>query len=595
MHNGEGVHPMGETQGHLQVPDYVLLVGYFVLMLAIGVYFYRHMRGLKDYFTGRNTIPWWLSGVSFYMTSFSVAAFVFYPSLCYRYGWVGITLLWVAVPATVFSATLFAKKWRRARIDSPVEYLETRYSAALRQVFAWQGVPVKIIDDGIKLFATGKFIAICSGLPMSHSILGAGGVMLLYTFMGGVWAVSVTDFIQFVVLTAGLLVILPLSVAKAGGLAAILNDSPQGFFRLTSPEFGWSYVIPLILLYSLAWSSINWSLIQRYYCVPKEKDALKVGWLVVALYVIGPPLMFFPAIAARQFIPNLSDAGDVYPTLCAQLLPAGMLGLAIAAMCAATMSTLSGDYNVCASVLTNDVYRRLVRPNASQRELVLAGRLMTLLIGVIGLATAFLMARGKAEDLFRIMVTLFSVATAPVAIPMLLGLVSKRATNRGAILGFICGIVVGLGLFFLSRWKQEAAFLGIVWRPQAGELVIGGFAMKMEIVLFISTALVTLLVMVLVSWLETMSIEAHSRVDAFLRRLNTPIGDLEEDRAKTTETGYVLSPFRVVGISVLVIGLLMLAIVPWTYGTPALPMDLALSGVLVGVGVVLARQWRRKE
>ena len=83
-------------------PDWIMVAGYFVIMLGIGAWFYSRMRGVKDYFSGGNRIPWWLSGVSFYMSSFSVAAFVFYPSLCYRHGWVGVTLLWVAVPATLF-------------------------------------------------------------------------------------------------------------------------------------------------------------------------------------------------------------------------------------------------------------------------------------------------------------------------------------------------------------------------------------------------------------------------------------------------------------------------------------------------------------
>jgi len=72
------------TQGTLQLPDYFMIGGYFILMLAIGAYFYRYMRRMKDYFSGSNTVPWWLSGISFYMTSFSVSAFVFYPSICYR-------------------------------------------------------------------------------------------------------------------------------------------------------------------------------------------------------------------------------------------------------------------------------------------------------------------------------------------------------------------------------------------------------------------------------------------------------------------------------------------------------------------------------
>ncbi len=583
---------MSGAQGHLQFPDFAMLAGYFVLMLGIGLYFYRHMRVMKDYFTGRNAIPWWLSGVSFYMTSFSVAAFVFYPSLCYRYGWVGVTLLWVAVPATLFSVTFFAKRWRRARIDSPVEYIETRYSALLRQLFAWQGVPVKIVDDGIKLYATGKFIAICSGLPIGESILGAGGIMLVYTFLGGVWAVSVTDFIQFVVLTAGILVILPLSVMKAGGLHAVIAQSPEGFFRPTNDEFGWSYVIPVIALYALAWSSINWSLIQRYYCVPKERDAMKVGWLVIALYIVGPPLMFFPAIAGRQFIPALADAGDIYPTLCAQLLPAGMLGLAIAAMFAATMSTLSGDYNVCASVLTNDVYKRLIRPRATERELVFVGRAMTLLIGVIGLAAAFVMARGKAENLFRIMVTLFGVATAPVAIPMLLGLVSKRVTNGGAIAGFLCGVSVGLVLFFLSRGMFAFTASGIEWNPEKDELLFRGFAVKTEILLFASTSVVTLAAMALASVLSPFDAAARARVEAFFNRLATPIGGLDEDADKSSGHAAMMSPFRIVGICIAAIGLMMIAVLPWAAGTTALALDAILGVGLACAGALLARQAR---
>ncbi|HPU98427.1 MAG TPA: sodium transporter, partial [Candidatus Hydrogenedentes bacterium] len=387
--------------------DWLMVGGYFLIMAAIGVFFYGKMRQMKDYFSGGNAIPWWLSGVSFYMSSFSVAAFVFYPSLCYRFGFVGVTLLWVAIPATLFSALLFATRWRRARINSPVEYLESRYSPLLRQIFAWQGIPVRIIDDGMKLLATATFISLCAGIPPAQSVLWTGGIILLTTFLGGLWAVAVTDFIQFVVLTAAVLLLLPLSIAKAGGIGTLVSALPEGFFQLTTPEYGWGYVLSLVLMYALAWSSINWSLIQRYYCVPRERDALKVGGLVVLLYVIGPPLMFFPAMAARQFLPNLDDAGHVYPLLCTVLLPPGIMGLAVAAMFAATMSTLSSDYNVCASVLTNDVYRRLFRPRASERELVVVGRALTILVGLSALGVGWALSSGKAENLFRVMVSLF--------------------------------------------------------------------------------------------------------------------------------------------------------------------------------------------
>ena len=166
--------------GQLQQADFAVLVGYFVLMLAIGVYFFRRMHRMKDYFSGGNQIPWWLSGVSFYMSSFSVATFVQYAALAYLYGQVAVTLYWVTVPATLVSVMFFSKLWRRARIDSPVEYLETRYSSTVRQLFAWQGIVVRIIDSALKLVAIGIFVHKTVGLDMQTSMFGAGAIMLAY-------------------------------------------------------------------------------------------------------------------------------------------------------------------------------------------------------------------------------------------------------------------------------------------------------------------------------------------------------------------------------------------------------------------------------
>jgi Na+/proline symporter len=268
-----------------------------------------------------------------------------------------------------------------------------------------------------------------------------------------------------------------------------------------------------------------------------------------------------------------------------------MLGLAIAAMFAATMSCLGGDYNACASVLTNDIYKRLLRPNASQREFVYAGRFMTLLIGAFGISTAFFLARAsKAEGLFRMMVTLFDVATAPVAIPMLLGLISKRVTNRGAIAGFVLGTITGLVLFFLSRYKHEVAFVGFAWHPDTEDVVLAGFAMKAEMALFLSSAFVTLVAVFLFG--GRADAEQLARIDAFAAKLDTPIGQLPEDVAAAKDKGAIMSPFRVVGVSLAVIACVMLAVVPWVDGTLAKGLDVGIGLLLVALGLTMA--WRSR-
>ena len=545
----------------LSLPDWILIVFYFALMLGVSLYSYRYIQQLKDYFKGGNRIPWWLSGVSFWMTSFSVAAFVFYPSLCYKYGWVGITLLWVAVPATIYSAYIFGWRWRRLRVNSPVEFIEERYNGTLRQIFVWQGVPVKIVDDSLKLFATGKFVSIITNIPVTYSIALVGSIIMFCTFLGGLWAVTITDFIQFIVLGAGLLVILPLSIYHAGGITKIFENTPEGFFRLTNDEFPWSYVIPLIILYAFSWSSINWSLIQRYYCVRDEKEVQKVGLTVILLYIIGPPLMFFPAFAGKLIVPELNDAGDIYPILCSKLLPAGMLGLLISAMFSATMSTLSSDFNVCASVITQDVYKRLLRPNAPEKELVWIGRISTLLVGILALGIAILLSRGKAENMFRVMVTLFGVATGPVAVPMMLGMVSRRYAGRSAIIGFCMGTLLGLFLLYIQLGVSSFALpIGITWIADKKEWLLWGLTVKMEIFMFLATTIITYLFMEFVTLLSPVSITERNKIGKFFEKIENPIGNLDEDK-EILQGKVHFSPYNIVGTCGILISIALFLVI----------------------------------
>ena len=139
---------------------------------------------MKDYFTGSNKIPWWLSGVSYYMSCFSVYAFIAYAALAWEYGFLGVTAFWILAPAILVGVIFFAKKWRRARIDSPTEYLETRYSPLVRQLFAWQNIPVHIIDDAFKLVCIGVFISEGLGVNLKYAMLCSGLIILVYTFAG---------------------------------------------------------------------------------------------------------------------------------------------------------------------------------------------------------------------------------------------------------------------------------------------------------------------------------------------------------------------------------------------------------------------------
>jgi len=406
------------TEG-LHTADYLIVAGYFLLLTLIGLYFWRKMKHVRDFFTGGNAIPWWLAGVSFYLTGFSAFTFVAYSEMAYRFGFVSVTLAWSSAAAMVIGTIFLAGRWRRAGLISPVEFLEERYSGPIRQVIAWLGIPLKVVDDGLKIYATGVFVSVGLGFDLKMSIIISGVVMLAYTFMGGLWAVVVTDFVQFIILTLGVIVLFPIVFSQFDSFGAFLASTPPGFNAAVSEPFSIVYVFAFYLLITLSYNG-NWAFAQKFYSTRDERDARKAGMLAVALKIIGPPLFILPAMAARTLLPELMTPPNspqyTYAALSLKFLPVGLMGLMVAAMFSATMSTLSGDYNVMASVITEDIYRRLFDKNATQKRLVIVGRAATLLIGIATVLIGISLIASAKKGLFEVMVTVFGLFVGPMLV-----------------------------------------------------------------------------------------------------------------------------------------------------------------------------------
>jgi len=439
----------------LAAADFAVVVSFFVVMIAVGVFFGRKQKSVSQFFGGGKQVPWWLSGISFYMCSFSALAFVMYSALAYKYGWLPVTISWLSVPAVLLGCTLFAARWRRAAETSPLEYIETRYGNGMRQGLMWLGLPMRILDDSFKLLAIGTVVGAGMGFPLQGAIIGSGLIILSYTFMGGLWAALVADFIQFFVLLLPIVFLPFLCFAKVGGVGAFLDKVPPGFFMWTADKYTWMYMLVffLILFSNL---TTSWSMVQRYYSTRSEKDARKVGYLVCVLLTIGPPIFYLPAMAARVLMPDIpaDRMNEVYALICKNVLPVGFMGLVIAAMFSATMSTLAGDYNAAASVVTNDFYKRMIAPDASPKKQMIVARLATILVGTLVIGITFIMQNAQgANDLFDVTNKMFGIFLPPIAIPMMLGLVTRRISRRGGVWGLLGGMAVGLVVFVLgSRW-----------------------------------------------------------------------------------------------------------------------------------------------
>lgn len=548
---------MPETGGVLTAADYILVAGFFVLMLAIGVYFAGRVRDMKDYFSGGKQVSWWLSGVSYWMSSFSAFAFVAASAVAYEQGFVAVTMWWNAGATMILAAYLVAARWRRVGTTSPMEFIEERYGPAMRQSLSYLGAILIILDDATKIVAIGIVVSISLGLPTTYAILGCGLIMLTYTLLGGLWAVLITDMVQFVVMLAAVIVLVPLALARAGGIAGFTENVPDGFLALTGDKYTVTFVFVYAILQALSLFT-RWSLVQRFYAVPTDADARKVCFLAAALYMIGAPLIFFPAMAASIYLPGVENPDEIYGLLCRELLPVGMLGMLVAGIFSATMSSLSSDYNAVASVLTTDVYKRLLVRTASDRHCVVIGRISTLIVGLVTMGIALKMSQMMAAGtsgklLFDLMVSIFSLLGPPTMIPVVCGLLFRRVSNAGALLGVATGVTVG----FIFRFGG-AAILDLLEPLLAPWLGYTPVVEEIPETVFMVTSIVSTSVgLILGSLIWPGSRDSQDRVDRFLRGMTArevvPAAAPVSDRS-------TVSPLPIVGLAVAILGALLLAV-----------------------------------
>ena len=468
--------------GGLAFPDYAVIAAFFAVMIGVGAYYSRKSRNSDQFFGNDKTVPWWLSGVSFYMNSFSALAFVMYSALAYKFGWVPVTVSWLSVPAVLLGARFLAVRWRRAAKGSPIDYIAERYTPGMCRTLAVLGLPMQLLDNALKLLAIGTVVGVGMGFPLFWSICISGVIIVLYTFLGGLKATLTCDFIQFLVILAVVFALPPLCLEKVGGLSDFIDKAPPGFFDFTAGKYTWVYMLVFFCCVGSTLST-NWSLVQRYYSTKSEKDARKMAYLVAALLFLGPPVFFFPAMAARVFMPGVPEnqMNGVYALVCREVLPVGMIGMVIAAMFSATMSSLAGNFNAAAAVMVNELYLKFANAPSAKAKMI-AARVATVLVGGLVVALTFVMQYAQgADDLFNLSNKVFGVFLPPIAIPMLCGIFVRKFSKRSGLIGLVGGIAVGLVLFALGARPELACLREMIW-------IFPATAIATIVFLFIGTA-----------------------------------------------------------------------------------------------------------
>lgn len=444
----------------MQTVDYFVILLYIVGIVGAGMIFAGKMKNSKDMFAAGGQSPWWVSGLSAFMTMFSAGTFVVWGGIAYKYGAVAIAINLCYGVSALLVGWLLAGVWRKAGVDSASEFLQLRYGSSIVQFYTWFKGSLTLFSTGGAVYALSKIVCALMPLPVGHILADpATGylsvpltsivlcvIVIVITFVGGLWAVLMTDVLQFVILTVSVVFVVPLILIEVGGWGAFKAAAPEGFLAPTAADFSWWFLVGWMIVNFFVFAA-DWSFVQRWVCVPTAKDAKKAAYLIGALYLVSPIFWMMPPLIFRVINPNV-DTEQAYILACKYVLPAGMVGLMVAAMASATASMATTRLNVFAGAFT-ETYHRMINKTASEKQLVFFGRIITVFLGLVVLMGALLIPR---YGYTKFIVDINTLLYVPLFLPTVWGLFSKTIGMTAVWVTTVAGFVAAyLVKFALAR------------------------------------------------------------------------------------------------------------------------------------------------
>ena len=432
----------------MQLLDIITILVFSLAVLFTGAALSKSGKDLKGFFGGGGNIPFGMSGLSLFMGFFSAGTFVVWGSIAYSHGLVAIVIQLTMAIAGFLVGSFIAPRWNKQGCLTAAEYITKNFGESTQKKYTYLFLAVSIFTSGSFLYPVAKILEFSAGVPLTVSIVALGLFCIIYTTLGGLRGVMVTDVLQFVILFMAVIIVVPLSFGKIGGVEEFVDKAPEAFFECFNSEYT-PWFIFAFCLYNSVFIGGNWSYVQRYTSVKSPRDAKKVGWLFGFLYLISPILWMLPPMIYRIYNPSLTglDNENAYVLMCKEALPSGFLGLMLGGMIFATASSLNGTLNISAGVFTNDIYKRL-HPTASDKSLINVARLSTVFFGILAIVIAMMVK--SMGGIVNVVISVAALTGVPLYLPVIWSMFSKRQTGKSLILVTLLSLAINLFFKFVS-------------------------------------------------------------------------------------------------------------------------------------------------
>lgn len=562
----------------MQSIDYFVLLIYGAGILLVGSILSKKNKTTADMFAVKKQSPWWLSGLSSFMSAFSAGTFVVWGGIAYKSGLVAVSILMCSGISSFIVGRFIATKWASLGIVTVGEYLLLRFGKGSVQFYTWVGMLFKIVAMGVALYSFAVLVSSLIHLPPDHwmadaasgnlsisaAVIISGILMLIYAVSGGLWAVLIIDAIQFVVLTATVLFVVPLCLSQVGGISGFLAGAPEGFLAPAGGSFTWIFLIGWVVVHTFKLGG-EWVFIQRFLAVSSPANARKASYLFGTLYLVSPIVWMLPPMLYRLIDPAASPE-NAYILACASVLPAGMIGLLLAAMFSSAASYIDGEVNVYAGAITNDVYKSFIDPEASEKKLVLIGRISSFLIGGLIISIALLVPWfGGAE---QVILTITGLLVVAMVLPVLWGLYFGKIKQNAVWISTAASIIAAIICkYFIPVTSSNSLIVFYNQHTQEIEVMIG--------------------ILVPVICLSILELSGKHTSEGFLKVQKSSVLNPTRHTAESDRT-IAYFPARLLGFSIGVLSILMFGLLVFSESSVQGPICLFASLLLL-ISIIIVK------
>lgn len=436
--------------------DLGIIVGYFVVVLAIGIWVGTRTKTDEDLFLGGRTLTWGIIGLSLFASNISSTTLIGLTGAAYSTGISSSNYEWLAGVPLIIMAAIFIPIYLNAKITTIPEFLELRYDARSRKLFSGITIFVSVAVEMAGGLYAGAVVmqTFIPELDIWSTALGLALFAGFYTAFGGLKAVVYTDALQAIILIIGCALLTYILFAELDfSWDAVVNSTPEGHLSvikpMDDPTLPWLGTLVGVPLLGFWYWATNQYVTQRVLAAKSIEHARKGAMLGGFLKLLPVFIMVLPGAMAISVIPNIPNSDMVFPTLVSQVLPIGIVGLVLAGLISAILSTVDSTLNSASTLMVVD-FVKPNKPDLDAKQIASYGRMTTLIIMIISAAWAPYIA--DFGGLWSYLQQMFAIIVPPIVVLFLVGIFYPRAGGNAGFATLVLGIILGIAIAVMRNY-----------------------------------------------------------------------------------------------------------------------------------------------